>query len=89
MTYYEIIKKVSEDTGLSYRMVNRIYKAYWRAIKEHITSLPLKEDITEDEFRALQPNINIPSIGKLYVSWDKYKYKREKYKSDLERYATH
>lgn len=73
MTYDEIISAVSTQTGLPERLVDRTYRAYWRVIRSHIVSLPLKEDLTEEEFLKLQPNINIPSIGKLHVTLDRYK----------------
>lgn len=73
MNYTEIIAKVSEKTELPERLVDRTYRAYWRVVKEHITSLPLKSDLTEEEFLKLQPNVNIPSIGKLHVTLDRYK----------------
>lgn len=73
MTYEEIISRVSDSLGLSKKLVDKTYKAYWRAIKEHITSLPLKQDLTEEEFKKLQTNVNIPSIGKLYVTYGVYK----------------
>ena len=73
MRLKDIIQRVSEETGISKKIVDRTYKAYWRAIREHITSLPLKDNLTDDEFKQLQPNINIPSIGKLYVTLDRYR----------------
>ena len=73
MSYDEIIDKVSSDTGLPRRLVDRTYRAYWRVVREHITSLPLKEDLTDEEFLRLQPNVNIPSIGKLLVTLDRYR----------------
>lgn len=80
MSYEEIIAQVASETGLPKKLIDRTYKAYWRAIREHITSLPLKEDLTDEEFNALQPNINIPSIGKFSLTLENYKRKREKYK---------
>lgn len=79
MTYEEIVAKVSEDTGLSRKLVDRTYKSYWRAVREHIKSLPLKEDLSEEEFNKLKPCVNIPSIGKLYVTYDRYKKIRQRY----------
>lgn len=73
MQYKEIISKISEEVGLSEIMVDKIYKSYWRAVKEHIASLPLKEDLTDEEFLSLRPNINVPSIGKLYVTLKRYR----------------
>lgn len=81
MTYEEIISRVADSTGLDKKLVDRTYKAYWRAVKEHIASLPLKENLTDEEFQKLQPNVNIPSLGKLYVSLDKY----HKLKKDSEK----
>lgn len=68
----EIFAKVAEQMGLSKEFVEKTYRAYWKAVKEHVNSLPLKEDLTDEEFLKLQPNINIPSIGKLYVTLDRY-----------------
>ena len=72
MGYAEIIYRVASETGLPTRLVDRTYKAYWKAIRQYIMSLPLKEDLTDEEFLRLQPNINIPSIGKLHVTLDRY-----------------
>lgn len=73
MTLDEMIAKVAMDNGMSKALVGKIYRGYWRAVREHISSLPLKDDLTDDEFKAIRPNVNIPSIGKLYVTLDRYK----------------
>lgn len=72
MEYAKIISTVSDSLGLDKKLVDRTYRAYWRAVREHIEALPLKQDLTDSEFLQLQPNINIPSIGKLYVTLDRY-----------------
>lgn len=79
MTYDEIITKVSVELDLPKRLVDRTYKAYWKSVKEHISSLPLKEDLTDEEFLKLQPNVNIPSLGKLYVTLDRYQRVKKAY----------
>lgn len=90
MTYDEIVEKVSSDTGLPKKIVDRTYRAYWKAIREHISSLPLKEDLSDDEFNRLRPNINIPSIGKLCVTLDRYKKMKKMFKIKNSIYnATH
>jgi hypothetical protein len=73
MTYDDMISEVSKSTGLSKTFVNKVYRAYWRAVREYIKALPLKDDLSEEEFLKVRPNVNIPSIGKLYVSLDRYK----------------
>lgn len=93
MSYEEIIAGVAEEIGLNRKLVDKIYKAYWRAVKEHITKLPLKKNLTEEEFSTLRPCVNIPSIGKLYVTYDRYtrlKKQSEHIKKVKEsKYATH
>ncbi len=90
MTYDEIVEKVSSDTGLPKKIVDRTYRAYWKAIREHISSLPLKEDLSDDEFNGLRPNINIPSIGKLCVTLDRYKKMKKMFRIKNNIYnATH
>lgn len=73
MTYNEIIAKVSDDLCLPKGQVDKIYKSFWKAVREYITAIPLKKDLTDEEFLKLRPNVNIPSIGKLYVTLDRYK----------------
>ena len=73
MTYDEIIGVVAADLGLPRKIVDRTYRAYWRVVREHIESLPLKQDLTDEEFLQLRPNVNIPSIGKLYVTLEHYR----------------
>lgn len=85
MTYKEIIAKVAGDLGLPKRLVDKTYRAYWKAVREHISSLPLKEDLTDEEFMKLQPNVNIPSIGKLYVTLNRYHRINESYNNYLQK----
>ena len=87
MTYDEIIATVAGELGLPKGLVDKTYRAYWKGIREHITALPLKEDLTDEEFMKLQPNVNIPSIGKLNVTLDRYHRKKEafnKYNQQLQ-----
>ena len=90
--FQEVIEKVSIEKGLPKEVVLVAYRSYWEFIKKTIQELNLKEDITEEEFNQLRTNFNIPSIGKLYITWDKLikvkkrrlylqKIKEEKYDS--------
>lgn len=80
MTYWEIVNKVSGDIGLSPDTVDKTYKAFWKYIRDTIQELPLKEDISEEEFLMLRPNFNIPSLGKLTCTYKRYSGVREKFK---------
>lgn len=80
MTYQEIINKVSGDMGISPDIVDKAYKAFWKYIRDTIQDMPLKDDISEEEFIMLKPNFNIPSLGKLTCTYKKYKGIKEKFK---------
>ena len=71
MIYSDIVKKVAEELGLPIQIVDKTYKAYWYFIKQSIQQLPLKKDITEQEFNNIQTNFNIPSLGKLSCTFDR------------------
>lgn len=79
MEYNGIINKVSEDTGIPVEVVDKAYKAFWLFIRNSVQELPLKEELAEAEFLSLRPNFNIPSLGKLCVSYDRYKGVKEKF----------
>lgn len=71
MSYPEIVGKVSKELNLPKEVVDKTYKAYWLFIKNHIQSLPLKENLNEEDFAKLKTNFNIPSLGKLCVTWNR------------------
>lgn len=80
MTYEDIIYQVSKELNLSVDLVNKTYKEYWRSIKNIIQELPLKEDLSEEEFLKLKTNFNIPSLGKLCCTLDKFNSMKKKFK---------
>lgn len=69
----KVIKELSEETGISPDTVKKIFKAYWFFIKSSIQELPLKENLSKEDFTKLKTNFNIPSIGKLSCTYDKWK----------------
>ena len=79
MLYNEIITKVAKDNGIPVELVQKVYQTYWYTIRQIVQELPLKEDITEEDFCKLRPNINIPSLGKFFVLYPKYVKLKKKY----------
>lgn len=75
-----IYEKVARQLGLPYQLVEKTYKAYWRFIKDTIESLPLKEELTEEQFNKLKTNFNIPSLGKLNCTYERYKGVKKMFK---------
>lgn len=72
--------KVAKELNLPRSIVEKTYMAYWKVIREHIKAIPMKADMDEETFNSFQPNVNIPSIGKLYVTYDKYMRANNAYK---------
>jgi hypothetical protein len=68
---------------LPVEVVELAYKSYWKFIRKTIQELPLKDDLSEEEFAKLKTNFNIVSLGKLSCTYDRYKRVklREKYKN--------
>ena len=81
---YNLYKQVSNEMNIPIEVVELAYKSYWKFIRKTIQELPLKEDLSEEEFANLKTNFNIVSLGKLSCNYDRYKRikLREKYKNE-------
>lgn len=72
------LKKVARNLSVDQKLVESVYKSYWFFIKEHISSLPLRE-LSKEEYHSTVSNINLPYLGKLYVDYNKLeKYHKER-----------
>lgn len=80
MSYKNIISQVSEEFNKPKEVIDFVYKSYWGFIKNIIQQLPLKEDLNEQEFSNLKTNFNIPSLGKLYITYESYLKSKKRYK---------
>lgn len=74
------ISVASHELGLPSEVVERVYRAYWLALKQVIQALPLKEDLTDEDFSKLRTSFNIPSLGKLYSSYDRVQGVKSRFK---------
>lgn len=75
-----IYKRVSLELGLNKEDVKEAYNLYWEYFKKSIESLPLKEDLNEEDFDSLKTSFNIPSLGKFYCTYDRYLRMKNKLK---------
>lgn len=80
MSYQEILKKVSEELGLPLEVVKGAYESYWSFIRQTIIALPLKEDLSEEDFNRLKTNFNIPSLGKLTCTYERMNGVKKRFK---------
>lgn len=72
MKYNDIICRVSEELNLPGELIEKVYKAYWNFIRVTIEELPLKTELTQLEYENLRTSINIPSLGKLNCTYNRY-----------------
>lgn len=72
MKYPDIVKALSEELNISEEVVDAAYKSFYAFMREVIVDLPLKEDLTEEEFNNLKTNFNLPALGKLHCTYERY-----------------
>ena len=80
MNYQDAINHVANKLELPREVVKEAYESYWKYIRCTISELPLKDDLSEEEFNKLRTNFNIPSIGKLSCTYSRYKAIKHRYK---------
>lgn len=72
MTYKEALQQVANELNLPVKVVKEAYESFWYFMRETTKTLPLMDDLTEEQFNELRPNFNIPSLGKLGVTYKRY-----------------
>jgi hypothetical protein len=80
MIYPDIEKEVSQKLNIPEDVVDAAYKSFYEFVKEKITELPLKDELSEEEFSKLKTNFNIPSLGKLHCTYERYTKVKERLK---------
>lgn len=83
----QTIDRLSRELNLPTDVVVKSYKAYWLFIRQTIEELPLKEDLDEETFSRLRTNFNIPNLGKLACTYERYIGIKKKHKVIQEKYA--
>jgi hypothetical protein len=67
------VEWLSKETGLEPEVIKKVYKAYWQTVKDFAEEVPLKEAAEgKVDFKSLRPNINIPSLGKLNCTEERF-----------------
>lgn len=67
-----VYEKAASILGIEKEVIKDVYETYWKYIRETIEKLPLKENLTLEEFEKLKTNFNIPSLGKLSCNYPRY-----------------
>lgn len=67
------VKSLIHKIGLKYNLqddvIKKIVTSPYIFAREHITSLSIEENITEEEFNKLKTNFIFSHIGKLYINY--------------------
>ena len=85
MIYKSKVIEIADKLEIDQEVALEAYQSFWKFIREQVKDLPLKEDLSDEEFNKLQTNFNIPSLGKLNCTLEGYKgvKKRFKYLKEL------
>lgn len=67
----EIYESVAKELGIAPEVVKAAYQSQWQFIRNTIEALPLKEELSEEEFSQLRTSFNLPSLGKIYTTHEK------------------
>lgn len=85
MKYEEQLTKVASDLSLPLEVVYEAYFSFWKFIRGKMGEIPLKDDLTEDQFNEYRTSFNVPSLGKFNCSYQRMlnvkkvkQYKRKK-----------
>jgi len=80
MKYPNIVERLSKELNVPEEVVDAAYKSFFTFIREAIVDLPLKEELSEEEFNELKTNFNIPALGKLHCTYERYLGMKERQK---------
>lgn len=69
----DVCKIVAKELNIPEEVVRAAYVSSWEFIKSTIREIPLKTDMTEEEFSKYKTNFNLPSLGKFYCNYKRYK----------------
>lgn len=75
----DAIKKVSKKLGIPEEVCHRAYMYAWKFIYEHAETPVLSIDTPVEDFRKLRMNFNMPSLGKFYITEDKFNKVNKKF----------
>lgn len=76
----KVYEKVALELGLNESDVKEAYNSYWEYFRKSIESLPLKENLNEEDFNSIKTSFNVPSLGKFYCTYDRYLRMKNKLK---------
>ena len=82
----QILKELAKELKIEEKLIKEVYKSYWEFIKVNIEQLKIDNINTEEDYSKVKSSFNVPSLGKLYFTYDKINNLRKikKYKKYVE-----
>lgn len=84
-TLQDAILETSKKLDIPDDVVEIAYREYWNWVKNTLESIPVNEEMSEDEFKQMQTSINIPSLGKFYAKHSRAQFLLKKFKENAEK----
>lgn len=89
MRVSNLYPEVAKELGMSEARVRDIYQAYWQFYIDKVRELPIREGMTQEDFKGLKSGFHIQKIGKFFCNYKTYnklmrnrEYFRKKYNWD-------
>ena len=73
MKAVDVCKEVAKELNIPEEVVKAAFVSSWEFIKKKIGEIPLKTEMTEEEFSKYRTNFNLPSLGKFYCDYERYR----------------
>ena len=77
-TYERVITEVAKKYDLPYKVVDKTYRGFWKFVRASLIALPLKQQLSEEEYSRLRTSVNIPSLGKFSCDYERYQRMRRR-----------
>ena len=74
-----IVKLVSIESKIPEATVEVAYRLYWQFIKDSLEAIPIRDIQSQEEFDKYRTSINLPSLGKMFITFDKVQKQRRRY----------
>lgn len=87
MSYKSVVKEASVITGIDSKIIDKVYKLYWKFIRDKVSEYNFTDITDIEDFRKLRVNFNIPRLGKFGVSEKRFLGVRKKYEISVEKYG--
>lgn len=71
MVKNKAIEEAAKELRMPYNRVEKIYRAFWKYVRHHIESLPIKGvEMSKEEYESYRPSVSLSYLGRIHCSYD-------------------